>query len=972
MTMNPLLELKKTGQSIWYDNLRRYIITSGELRRMIKEYGVTGVTSNPSIFEKAVSGGAEYDADIAVLAREGLSTAAMLDNLVATDIRLAADAFRPVYAETNGADGFVSVEVSPELAHYAEGTIAEARRLHAVMEKPNVMIKVPAAAEGLAAIEELIYGGIHVNVTLLFSVKRYEEVALRYISGLERRLGEGRPVAGIRGVASFFVSRVDTLCDRLLEERCHATASNDERARASALIGRLAVANAKLAYLKYKEIFEGERFTRLMEAGAAPQSLLWASTGTKNPAYSDVKYVEGLIEASTVNTMPLATMLAFLDHGRVSRTLGDGLEDAASVIDELGRLGIDYDAMTGRLEDEGIKAFSDAHDALIKCVAEKRDAARRADKTSPARRAGKATETTAGPGAEAEFSLNGHEAAIDEALKVFRKTRFSERLLSKDASLWKKAAHEKKQIKNSLGWVNAAQVMGSRVPEITSFADGVKEAGFTHAVVLGMGGSSLAPLVMADVLCRRAGYPALIVLDSTDPGAIASVEKTINLEKTLFIVASKSGTTIEPLSLFEYFYEKAFARLDKWAGGNFIAITDPGTPLEGFAKKYGMRHCFLNPADVGGRFSALTCFGLVPAAIAGADIKSLLYYASRISVEELPEVDAKANPGIMLGAALGALHRAGRNKLTFFISGELKGFGLWIEQLIAESTGKEGAGLVPITAEPPGRVKDYGGDRVFVHVRMAGDADKYARILNALEKAGHPVIRFTLKDPCELGAEFLRWETATAAAGMLLGINPFDQPDVEFAKQLTRSRLERAGKEAGLTPPGMEFRTKGIALHFGKTAFRKMTRAGLKGKGANAALKGFAALAKPGDYIGLLAYFNAFDAATDKILTRLRKDLRDGIGCAVQAGYGPRYLHSTGQLHKGGPDNGLFIILTHGVAKDTPIPDKPFGFSGLELSQAHGDAEALDSKGRRVALMHLKDSKAGTLREAAALITSAL
>ncbi|MBI5886358.1 MAG: bifunctional transaldolase/phosoglucose isomerase [Deltaproteobacteria bacterium] len=972
--MNPLLELKRAGQSIWYDNLRRAIVTSGELKRMIDEYGVTGVTSNPSIFEKAVSGGKEYDAAIAALTARGQNDSDLLDSIIASDIRLAADTFAPVFRSTNGADGFVSVEVAPALARNTVATVAEANRLRDLVDRPNVMIKVPGTIQGLSAIEELVYEGFNINVTLLFSVNRYAMVALAYIKGLEQRLAQGRPIDGIRGVASFFVSRVDTLSDRLISERLKSTASNDEHARLSAMLGRVAADNAKLAWLRYKDIYESERFAPLKRAGAHPQRLLWASTGTKNPAYSDVKYVEELIEPDTVNTMPLATLMAFHEHGRVRRTLPNGIDGARGLIAELAALGIDYEAMTSTLEEEGIKSFSDAFAALTRCVSEKAADARRNGhvQAAAASTATAIAAPVAKPCAVAEFLLGNLGNTADKELKTLDKARFSERLWEKDAGLWTKKPAQKKQIRNSLGWLNLAASMDAHKADITAFAKEVKDAGFKHAVLLGMGGSSLAPLVMAGSIPGRKGYPELIVLDSTDPDSVTNVTKNVDLEKTLFIVSSKSGTTIEPLSFFEYFYDRLRAIKGEAAGENFVVITDPDTPLEGFHRKYRMRRLFTNQPDIGGRFSALSFFGLVPAAVAGIDISKLLYFGARVTVEMLPEVPLSENPGAVLGATLAALAKAGRDKLTFFIADELKAFGLWIEQLIAESTGKDGAGIVPISAEPAGKAADYGNDRVFVQITFKGKGGGDSRLLAALSKAGHPVIRFNITDCHELGGEFLRWEAATAAAGMLLNINPFDQPDVELAKVLARDRLGKAASAKGAKAPGVEFKSKGLTAYFGKTAMKKMARAGLKGKGLKTAIKAFCGLAAPGDYAGLLAYYSTFDPGVDKLLARLRKEIRDSTGCGVQAGYGPRYLHSTGQLHKGGANNGLFIILAHKAAKDIPVPGRPFGFSDLELAQVYGDAEALDSKGRRVCLLVMKDSKAGTLKEAVNLIKGAL
>lgn len=940
--MNPLLRLKKSGQSVWYDNLRRGLITSGELKRMMEEYGLAGVTSNPTIFEKAIAGTTEYDSEITRLIEEGLRDSGILERVQTEDIKNAADTLAPVYKETKGADGFVSIEVSPYLARNTEGTVKEALSLYSLVDGPNVMVKVPATAEGLPAIERLTYEGHNVNITLLFSVKRYEEVALAYIRGLERRAEEGKPVTGISSVASFFVSRVDTLADKLIEEHIERAKSNDEKVRLKELIGKVAVANAKLAYMKYDEIFGSDRFRKLKGLGALPQRLLWASTGTKNPMYSDVKYVEELIGPDTINTMPLQTILAFYDHGRVAITLDKNLDEARRVISELEDLGIDYVRMTATLEDEGIKSFSKSFDDLKKCVTDKRKA------------------LLEKRGYAVRYALNGFELAVDEAVKKTVDEHFLERLWSKDPTLWKTGPVDKKLIRDALGWLTLPDVMEEHKDSIEAFAGEVKNSGFTHAVLLGMGGSSLAPLVMSETFGHKPGYPALIVLDTTDPDAVKAVTAQIDPARTLFIVSSKSGSTIEPLSLFEYFYELVSKTMGEEAGRNFIAITDPGTALEGFAKKYRFKRLFLNPPDIGGRFSALSYFGLVPAAIEGMDISRLLSNAAGISAATHPCACTEDNDVIRLGAALGSFGRGGRDKITFFLSKEISSFGLWIEQLLAESTGKEGTGLVPIANEPAGTPEDYGDDRVFIYIGVGEPEAKVKKALKALSDAGHPVINFELKDAYEIGGEFLRWEVATAVAGQMLGINPFDQPDVELSKKLTRARLDTIAKKGALTPPGVGINARNFKVYFGKSTYGKL---GVSDSDAKKAMKSFLKLLKKGDYIGMLAYMNPEDRALDRQLIKLRKDLRDATKAATQFGYGPRYLHSTGQLHKGGANKGLFIILCHETKEDLKIPGSPFGFSALELSQAFGDMEALDSKGCRVALIEMKDSSPGTVEE---------
>ncbi len=954
--MNPLLELKKLGQSVWFDNLRRGLVISGELKRMMDEYGITGVTSNPTIFEKAIAGTDEYDEEIQKLVKEDLEEADIVKELVIDDIKGAADVLAPVFKETGGKDGFVSVEARPTLARDTKAAIVDARGLFSRINRPNVMVKVPATAEGLPAIEELTFEGYNINVTLLFSVDRYEEAAWSYIRGLERRAAEGKPLDNIFSVASFFVSRVNVLADKMIEERIEKETSNDRKARLRDLIGKVSIANAKLAYIRYNEIFNSPRFLALEEKGAKPQKLLWASTSTKNPKYNELMYVDGLIEKGTISTIPLHTMLSFYSHGKVSPTLAEGLLEAARTIAELSLLGIDYAKLTAQLEDEGVRKFTDSYLSLLKSVAEKK-------------------KKILGEKVRAvEFALDGFIESVNKAVGEMESRGFIHKLWAKDPALWKKTPGDRKLITDSLGWLTLPELMEVHKDAINSFAVDVRNSGFTDVVLLGMGGSSLAPLVLNTAFGRQKGYPELTVLDSTDTDAIKAVNDHIDPLKTLFIVSSKSGSTIEPLSFFEYFYDRVYSSAGEDAGRNFIAITDPGTPLEGFARKYRFRRIFLNPHDIGGRYSALSFFGLVPAALAGIDISRLLYYAGCVSAATQPCVHPAENPAVSLGVALGTLAASGIDKVTFLLSKEVSSFGLWVEQLLAESTGKDGVGLIPVTNEPIGSPEAYGDDRVFVYIGIGEPDKKTFSLIKALEADGHPVISFRLENIHEIGGEFLRWEVATAAAGSAMGINPFDQPDVELSKKNTAARLGKIGKKGGgLKLPGVALEGPEFKISFGKAAFKKLRKTGFKAEhGVKKAMKNFMGFITEGDYIGVLAYYNPMDDKVEKILAELRALLRDSTGAATQFGWGPRYLHSTGQLHKGGPDKGVFLILTHGSKEEARIPGSSFSFPELELSQAFGDMEALDSKGRRVALLHLKDSTAETLQEAVDFIKGAI
>ena len=894
-------ELLEVGQSVWYDNIRRSLIVDGGLQALI-ESGVVGVTSNPSIFEKAIAHSTDYDEATEVLVAEGKSAPEIYEALAMEDIKNAADLLYPVYEETDGLDGYISLEVDPTLANDTEATVAAARRLFAALGRPNVMIKVPATPEGVPAITTLIGDGININVTLLFSNDNYTDVAYAYISGLEKLAANGGDVSRIASVASFFVSRVDSIVDKALE------AINNE-----ALQGKIAIANAKIAYTLYEEIFSGERWQALKERGARPQRLLWASTSAKNPAYPDTLYVDELIGPDTVNTVPPATLDAFQDHGTVAVTLTVDVDEARRQMAELAALGIDLDAMTQKLQEDGVASFAAAFGSLMDSVAAKRRQLL----------ANQMQITT---------HVEAYETVVERALADLDKENIVSRIWAHDHTVWNPDPTE---ISNRLGWLRIAEKMAASQESFTDLVTAVQAAGYTDAVLLGMGGSSLAPEVFRKTFGVEEGYLNLTVLDSTDPGAVLATEQQLDLGKTLFIVATKSGGTAETLSFFKYFYNRVAAELgDANTGQHFIAITDPGSKLVEIAEKYDFRALFLNDPNIGGRYAALSYFGLVPASLVGVDVPRLLDRALIAACNAGDDncAPAEINIAAKLGAVIGALAKSGRDKITLITSPQLASFGDWVEQLIAESTGKDGKGILPVVGEKVSTPDKYGTDRLFAYLRLEGDVT-YDEQVQALIDAGFPMIQLTLKDIYDLGAQFLLWEMATAVAGYLLSIQPFDQPDVEAAKIQARNMIA-AYQESGSLPVG-------------ETA-----------TASAAALQAFLDQAQPGDYIALQVYVKPAPD-TDAALQALRLHLRDQTKLAVTVGYGPRFLHSTGQLHKGDAGNGLFIQITASMPQDLAIPDEAGGpesgisFGVLKTAQALGDGAALRQVGRRVIHFHL-------------------
>jgi len=902
--VNRLLALADAGQSVWIDFIRRALLDSGELERLVREDGVAGVTSNPTIFEKAIGGSADYDAQIRrVLSEEpGIDPHELFERVALDDIRAACDVLRPVFERTGGADGFVSFEVPPSLADDTAATVSQAQRLWRAIDRPNAMIKVPATPAGIPAIEELIAAGVNVNVTLMFSLDHYERVAQAYIRGLHRR----RDLAGAASVASFFVSRVDSVVDKALEKI--------GTPEALALRGRAAIANSRLVYRRFREIFDGEPFAALREKGARPQRPLWASTSTKNPDYRDVVYVEELVAPRTVNTVPPATLDAFRDHGEVrGETAAEAPEAARQLLDELARLGIDLDAITERLQREGVASFAKSYDDLI--------AALRA----------KSRQLFVDRVCRQDLALGSAKPAVDERLAAWEREGLMGRIRAKDHTVW--SSTPVPELTDRLGWLTLPREMGAHAAELASLAAEIRRDKIEQVVLLGIGGSSLAPEVIHATFGRRDGHPALAVLDSTHPAAVQSLAGRLTPGKVLFVVASKSGTTVEPNALFHYWW--------KWAGASgrcFVAITDPGTPLEELARERGFRRVFHGTPEVGGRYAALSLFGLVPAALTGVDVSTLIQDARWMTDVCLAGHPEPANPALQLGAAIAELAKAGRDKLTFLVDPPFGALPAWLEQLIAESTGKNGTGIVPIADEPALPVEKYGPDRVFVAIHTPAGGAAGRERGSALEAAGHPVVRISLDSPQNLGQEFFRWELAVAAAGAALGVQPFDQPDVQLAKDMARRAMAdpAAISGAALQP--------------------------CPASRANEVIDEWLASGRPGDYVALQAFL-APSAELTALLQELRGALGARSGLATTLGYGPRFLHSTGQLHKGGPNTGLFLQLIDDPADDVAVPDLGFTFGQLLRAQADGDAAALRERGRRLLRVQLGREPLKALRE---------
>ncbi len=901
--MNAIERLTQLGQSLWLDNIQRSWLENGELKGMIERGDIRGMTSNPTIFNNAIAKTNDYDSALLPLAWAGWDAEKIFWQLAIEDIRGACDLFHPLYEESNGGDGYVSIEVSPELAHNTEGTIAQVEQLWARLRRPNLMVKIPATQEGVPAIRRCTAVGINVNVTLVFSLKRYAEVMDAYLSGLEDHLAAGHSVEHVTSVASFFVSRVDTKIDPRLPE-------------GSLLRGKAGVANAKLAYHEYQKMFTSHRWEKLKVKGARVQRPLWASTSTKNPDYPDTLYVDNLIGPETVDTVPPITLAAFRDHGIAEVTLTRDLDQARDAIEQIEATGLSMDVVTQELEDEGVKAFAEAFTELLKTI----DARKK----------------------KAVSALGPIADSVARRIAQLEADSVPARLWKHDPTLWTMDPEGQAEIQKRMGWMDSPDKARAHLKEYQSFADEIlKKEKVDRILVLGMGGSSLTAEVFASLLdAEKMDTPACLgILDSTDPEEVAKAGEAYPADKSRYIVASKSGGTAETIAGLNYFWKKS-----KKDGSRFVATTDAGTSLEALARKRKFRKIFSSDPSVGGRFSALTDFGLVPAALLSMDLNRLLDRADWMKRQCGEHVPAARNPGLALGAVIGEAALAGRDKLTVLSDPPLSAFAFWIEQIIAESSGKHGKGILPVPLEPLGNMKDYGKDRTFVYLRQTGVFDER---MKTFREAGYPVVELKIPGVYEIGAEIYRWEIATAVACSILGVNAFDQPNVEASKKITKQKIAEYQKKGKLKEGKPAWKQDGLKVFASST---------VSGATLKTILNGYLKKAKPNGYVAINAYLPR-NGQMIEALQAMRAAIRGRTGNAVTAGFGPRFQHSTGQFHKGGPKNALFIQITADPEVDLDIPTESLSFGTLIQAQALGDYEALIEAGRKVLRVHLPSPK---------------
>lgn len=907
----------------WHQGLQRELLRSGEAARLI-EQGIVGFSTDLASLERAIGEGSAYDEAMNEAANVEMQTA--LERMMIEDGQQAADLLAPLYERT-GQEGFVSLDLPP--AESPEHLLDVARRWFRMINRRNVMLKIPGLAAYQTVIEEALFAGINVHVTHLYSAQQAMSIAEGYVRALERRLYGGLEVDRLASVVGFGLDSLNQMVENSLRNSIRAAQSRGDLTRVAALnqlVGKACLANAHTTHARLHRWFAGERFARLRQVGAKVQRLLWEELTPRNSPPFPAYFLESL-------ALPDARCLADVYALPVMRTDAavPEAEQAATTLERLREVGVDLEQMARQLQTDHEEMRAEAYRRVL------------------ARIDGKRKLLVSGFMRRQKLVLGQYQGPVEAELKRLRQQKTISRTWQRDARLWKDSPDQIALIENRLGWLTIASDGRVDRARLRALRDEARAFGWRHIVLLGMGSSVNAIDALAKTFGAQPGYAKLLTLDSTDPAVVRGVESQIDPDKTLFVVASKTGTTLETISLLRYFYPKI------GRGDRFIAVTDTGSKLQKLADDLGFRHIFENPEDVGGSFGALSYAGMVPAALLGLDFERLMDAGHEMQLACGSNVMGVNHPGLWLGTVLGVLARRGLDKLTLFTSPEIAPLATWIEQLVAEGLGKDGKGIIPVVGATLGMPHDYDDDRLFVYLRLDQSANSPDDAARMFQEAGHPVVTLELRDLFDLGGEFFRWQFATAIAGAILGVNPFDEPDVTESKQNT-ARLLHTWQQSGhwpYNPPVM--REDGLSLYADESMANLLQNLSAQHAYNTTALNGllaaFLSMARSGDYVALLAYLPETPDVCEA-LENVRRRLRHTFNRAVALCVGPRYLHTVGQLHKGGPDKGVFVLLTADDSADLPIPDAPYSFGVLRQAQAAGDFETLQARGRRVARLH--------------------
>jgi len=900
---------------VWLRRADCSMLESGQLASWIAEGRLAGIAS--LAFDRDHPAGLSPSCvrDVRPLAQAGRPAAEILERLVVARVRSIADLLLPRYDRTSGAAGYISFELRPLPTGPAGLLLDAARRVWALVNRPNVLLQIPASAEAGLITEAAAADGLNLHIGAVGSLERFAEIADAYVRGLELRRARGQSIDHLASLVTLDVEDVDAAVQLQLDELTRHDPG--AASRAAALAGRAGRALGRLAVAQARAVRSSAEFRRLVEHGARPQLPLLGGLSV-DPSPAPLSPGAPDSAGGYLVALEAEALGALADGNRVEVLPESDLAAPRAVLDGLESLGVSWSSVAETIELAALRASARTHQGLLRAA--ERMAVRAQRELGSLLPAARETRTRL------------------EAGEVVR------RIWERDPSLWAAGGPGVGEVRSRLDWLTLPDEMPASIESFAALASEARRDGLTGAVLLGMGGSSLASDVMSRVLAGVSPAMNLTVLDSVDPEAVVRVTRRNPCRKTLFLVASKSGTTTEPLALFEHFWRRTVEKVGDRAGGHFIALTDPGTPLEKMALERRFRAVISTSPGVGGRYSALSGFGLLPAALMGIHLGELLHGGAQMMRACGPGAPGYENPGLHLGGLLAAATLAGRDKVTLLADAALVPFGDWAEQLLAESSGKEGKGIIPIVGEPPGAARLYGSDRLLVYVRSDGSLDGRAA---GWVKAGIPVITLeTSGDAAGLGAEFYRWEFATAVACHCLGVNAFDQPDVQRAKARTQDLLKTFAR-SGSIPEGQPlWNAPGLAVQ-GGPPIKELADVETLAE----VFQLITGRVEAHEALAILLYLPP-TRALDHSLARLRRSLREA-GITSTVGFGPRYLHSTGQLHKGGPDRMVFLIVTADPTEDLPVPGAPYSFGVLERAQAMGDLQALLSLGRRAYALNL-------------------
>ena len=911
--MDPIQSVHSLGQSLWLDIIRRDSLDSGELADRVAAGELRGATSNLTILESAILSSDSYSVDLRRLAQAGWTAEKIFNQLAVDDIRAAADAFLPLFEQTNGGDGFVSIDVNPEFADDTNRTIEEAKRLWDAVNRPNAMIKIPATLAGLPAIESSIRAGINVNATLIFSLGRYIEVMEAYMIGLEGRLEAGGSLDYVTSVASFFVSPIDIALDEQLREVFQRGEAEGERA--SSLLGKVAIANSKLAYAQFVATFQGERFQKLATRGARVQRPLWASTSMKNPEYPDTYYVDNLIGPDTVNALSEASLKAFKDHGTPELTLPENISTARSQLQALDDLGISLDAAAEQLEVQGVSESAISYRSILGTIEEKAGAFQK--------------------------EIAALEPKMRETLAEVELDDVGKRLWQQDVTLWVERDREKARVRRWVGWLSEPARASTETAELTRFAEALDPA-ITTFVLIGSGGGTITAEMLARILAPPNGID-LHTISTANPDDIRTIKRKIAPEATFYLlVDSSSGDGIEE-HLLSTFWEQALRKLEEQTGDHFVVITKDGSKLHHWAVEKGIQKIIEADKQDDFWLSPFNWTSLLPAAQAGADIQSFVQGGVGMTRACGPLVDVAQNPGLFLSSVLAAAFRSGRDKVTLFADPPLEPILKWIEGLLAAWRGKEESGFIPIWDEPPGSGNVYGDDRLFVYLRSSGALD---RRLAGWIRADIPVLVLeTSTNPEAIGEMLVQWQIGAAIAQHLLSVNPTDLD----ARHRTRAELQhilhRLERKGALPQADPLWQGDGVQL---RAASRDLQ---FTGSGLSEVVDFILSESQEAGGLGLRLYTPMSITLQGKV-KRLRHTLRDQLGLFSLASPAGCDLCS---------DRGLkdmvYLILMVKPRKDEAIPGKNYTFGQLFEGQALSDLAAMKGYGSPVLYLYFDAQK---------------